>query len=80
MDENFKTYRKRVGTLADISKILGVKLATVDNWELGKTYPRRESLKKLCELFGLTEGEIFALIDNSKRVESMSELESPIDI
>lgn len=65
---NFKDIRRTFGNQKEFGTLLGVKQAAVSKWELGKSYPRRNVLKKLKELTGLEVGEIYQAIDNSKQV------------
>lgn len=64
----FKDIRKTFGNQKELGKLLGVKQVTVSKWELGKSYPRRNVLRKLKELTGLEIGEIYQAIDNSKQI------------
>lgn len=62
----FSELRISYGTQTKLSKQLNVSQNTVSCWEKGKAYPRRNTLRKLSELFGVNEGEILKAIDNSK--------------
>lgn len=62
----FSELRNGYGTQIKLSKRLSVSQNTVSCWERGKAYPRRNMLRKLSELFGVSEGEILKAIDNSK--------------
>lgn len=63
----FIDYRIKVGTQKEIAKILNIDQSSIAKYEKGKAYPRRSTLKKLSELFGVSEGDILTAIDNSKR-------------
>lgn len=62
----FKTLRKKIGTQEDLAYLLDLSQNTISYWESGKAYPRRNTLKQLAELFGISEGEVLESIDNSK--------------
>lgn len=63
----FVDLRKKVGTQINIASLLNIDQSSIAKYEKGKAYPRRNTLKKLSELFGVSEGDILAAIDNSKR-------------
>lgn len=63
----FVDLRKKVGTQIDIASLLNIDQSSIAKYEKGKAYPRRNTLKKLSELFGVSEGDILTAIDNSKR-------------
>lgn len=63
---NFKILRKKIGTQEEVAKILNLDQTSIAKYENGKSYPRRKNLKKLAELFGISEGEVLKAIDNSK--------------
>lgn len=62
----FKTLRKKIGTQEDLAYLFELSQNTISYWESGKAYPRRKTLTKIAELFGISEGEVLAAIDNSK--------------
>lgn len=62
----FLQLRKKIGTQEKVAKLLSVSQAIIAKYEKGKAYPRRNTLRKLSELFGVSEGEILKAIDNSK--------------
>lgn len=64
---NFKILRKKIGTQEELAKILNLDQTCIAKYECGKAYPRRKTLKKLSQLFGVSEGEILEAIDNSKK-------------
>lgn len=63
---NFSDYRIQIGNQADLAKLLNLSQQCIAKYEKGKAYPRRKTLKKLAELFEISEGEVLAAIDNSK--------------
>lgn len=63
---NFSDYRKKIGNQAEVAKLLNLSQQCIAKYETGKAYPRRNTLKKIAELFGISEGEVLAAIDNSK--------------
>ena len=65
----FKIYRLKIGTQEDLSKLLRVSQQAVAKWEKGISYPRRNVLKKMSEIFDISEGDILKAIDNSKNKE-----------
>lgn len=67
MKMKFIELRRKIGTQSDVAKLLNVDISTVGKWELGKAYPRRNMLKKIAEIFCISEGEVLTAIDNSKK-------------
>lgn len=63
---NFSDYRTQIGNQADLAKLLNLSQQSIAKYEKGKAYPRRKTLKKIAELFEISEGEVLAAIDNSK--------------
>lgn len=49
---NAKKTRKYVAESLQISP------KTLQNWELGKTFPKQPMIEKLCELYGMSYDEI----------------------
>src|SRR5258708_2073196 len=43
---------------ADVCSAIGADLKTYQNWELGKHTPQPYFRKRLCELFGMSLGEL----------------------
>lgn len=43
----------------DVANAIGVDVATIINWEKGKTAPRSDQLKKLCDIYGTPMDFIF---------------------
>lgn len=76
MEINLKVHRKRIGTLKEVGNLIGVDAVTVNKWELGKAYPRREHLRRFSEVLGIAEGELLQLIDQSKQQRIIKEGES----
>lgn len=62
----FLKLRKKIGTQEKVAKLLSVSQTIIAKYEKGKAYPRRNTLRKLSDLFGVSEGEILKAIDNSK--------------
>ncbi len=63
---NFCDLRRKIGTQKELSNILNVSQSILSKWENGQAYPRRQMLKKISELFGVSEMDILVSIDNSK--------------
>lgn len=63
---DFKSIREKIGTQTELATILKVKQQTVAMWELGLSYPRRPTLKKLSNILDVNESTILNAIDNSK--------------
>ncbi len=61
----FYILRKKIGSQEEVASLLGVKQQTISKWEKGLTYPRRNMLKQLSVLFGVSEMDILVSIDNS---------------
>jgi transcriptional regulator with XRE-family HTH domain len=52
--------RERRGmTQAELGAELGVEDSTISRWESGETFPRRENLKALASVLGVTEADLF---------------------
>lgn len=50
--QGLKRMRKERGiTAAELATAVGVKQSGVSLWESGKRFPRKDTLKKLCEFF-----------------------------
>lgn len=59
--------RKKYGfTQNYLAKILNLNVTSIGKWENGKAYPRRATLRKLAEIFNISESAILQAIDNSK--------------
>lgn len=64
---NIKQIRKREGfTQWQVAEALSVSQGTVAMWEVGKSLPRAETLKRLAALFGVTVDELLAEDCNGK--------------
>lgn len=63
---NFRDLRKKFGTQKELSNILNVSQSILSKWENGQAYPRRQKLKKISELFGVSEMDVLISIDRSK--------------
>lgn len=61
----FQEIRKKFGTQEELSKMLNVSQSILSKWEHGLAYPRRNMLKQLSEIFGVSEMDILVAIDNS---------------
>lgn len=66
LNMTFLNLRKKIGTQEKVANLLSVSQTIIAKYEAGKAYPRRNTLRKLSELFGVSEGEILKAIDNSK--------------
>lgn len=44
---------------AKAAELIGTSVATLKNWEWGKTYPRQPQIEKICEVYGVTYNDIF---------------------
>ena len=51
MQELKKLRKERGLTAVELAKAIGVKQSAVSLWESGKRFPRKDTLKKLCEFF-----------------------------
>lgn len=52
----------------ELGKLLNFSQDTVSLWELGKSYPDYETLRKICVLFNLSGDEILQIeTDNEKK-------------
>jgi len=47
-------------TQAELAQELGVVLGTIQNWEHGRSWPRRRYLRQLARMFGVKAGDIEA--------------------
>ncbi len=56
---HIREHRVKAGmTQKEISKRLGVSLATFKRWEKGITEPKTSEIKKLCEILNVSESEL----------------------
>lgn len=63
----FSDLRRKHGyTQAELAHLIDLNVTTISKWEIGENYPRRNTLKKLSNIFNLSESEILDAIDNSK--------------
>ena len=68
-----KTARNRLG-LIEASKILGISVDTLGNYERGKSYPDIPVLKKIEELYQVTYDQlIFLNLNNALSVQNKEE-------
>lgn len=59
MAANIRCYRERAGMYqTDLGKALGVSAQAVSKWELGKAEPDRDSILKMCSIFGISADEL----------------------
>lgn len=59
MAMNIRYFRERANMYqADLGKALGVSAQAVSKWELGKAQPDRDSILKMCGLFGITADQL----------------------
>lgn len=40
-------------TQMQAAKAMGCSVATIRNWESGKTFPKQPAIEKMCELYGI---------------------------
>lgn len=61
-----KTARKRAGypTQAEVAEILGITVATLSNYETGKTSPKHTTARKMAELYGKSLDELDFSMDD----------------
>jgi transcriptional regulator with XRE-family HTH domain len=58
--EKLRQLRKEKGlTIEALAEKLGVSVGIISEWEHGNKEPRHSSREKLCELYGVTEAELF---------------------
>lgn len=50
--------RKALISRAQLAEILEVSVATVGNWETGKSFPTTETMKRLARMYGVTVDEL----------------------
>lgn len=62
----FREMRRKVGTQVELAELLNSSQQSIAKWEAGKAYPRRQTLKKLSEILGESEGDILNAIDESR--------------
>ena len=43
----------------EAAKAIGVSVASLKNWEAGKTYPKQPQIDKLCKVYGVAYDNIF---------------------
>ena len=59
LDKSIRRYRSWLGlTQSDVSRVMGVTLATISKWETGRSRPDVDKLAMLAQLFGVTEQEL----------------------
>lgn len=46
-------------TQADAAKEIGISVATLKNWESGKSFPKQPQIERLCEVYGVTYDDLF---------------------
>lgn len=51
-------------TQADIGKVCGVSAQAISKWELNKAEPDSQSIRKMCELFGIDANELIDISSN----------------
>ncbi len=65
----FKFYRKQKEISQNgLADLLGLDQTTVGKWELGKSFPRISTLKKLSEIYGCTIDELFGSDSNESDI------------
>lgn len=67
-----RTLRTKLGmTQAELAAHVGMSENTVSKWELGKAMPPMESIKKICDAFGVPESYLmFSTVEESDMPES----------
>ena len=61
--------RRNLLTQADLAQQLGVSTQAVRNWESGRAWPRMRYLRQLCEVLGVSIGELLTP-EEQERLES----------
>lgn len=66
----------------EFAKKLGVSKPTISAWEQGTRSPNSTQRKKICEVFGITESELFSGQPLSKNIspEILAALQDPIAV
>ncbi|MFC1480190.1 helix-turn-helix domain-containing protein [Candidatus Omnitrophota bacterium] len=60
LGDKLKQLRKEKGlTIAALAEMLGVSVGIISEWEHGRKEPRHSNREKLCELYEITEAELF---------------------
>lgn len=61
MGEKLRRLRKERGwTITELSKKLGVSIGIISEWEHGRKEPRHGTREKLCEIYEISESELFS--------------------
>lgn len=67
ISDYLKAFRERARlTQTELAYIVGVQTQTVWRWEHGEREPSLDMVKKLCEILGCTESELFNGLLNDK--------------
>ena len=51
----------------ELAYVLNVKRYTISDWELGRSEPNSEQIKKLCIIFGVTADELLEIDTPTQR-------------
>lgn len=46
-------------TQKEAADAIGVSVATIKNWESGKTFPSQPKIMRICEIYGVSYDNIF---------------------
>lgn len=46
-------------TQTEASRMLGVSISTLKNWETGKTFPKQPQIEIMCNIYGITYDALF---------------------
>ena len=60
-----KEYRQRIGTQAEVARILNVDRTRVAQWDCGRAIPNRNILRKVAALCGCTIDELYDAFDET---------------
>ncbi len=81
LPERIRQLREKHGLLQkEFARRVGVSKPTVSAWEQGTRSPNSTQRKKLCEIFGITEGELFGGQAPEQKIspEILAALKDPI--
>lgn len=59
---------RRLLTQADLAKALGARQASISAWETGGERPSIASMRKLCEVLGVTPDEVLSALEEKDSV------------
>lgn len=80
LKDEIRRNRKRLKlTLAGLSQLLGISMATLVRWERGKFEPGADKLMKMAKIFGISETELLhPAIENGTTAEFLHSPEGVI--